>query len=146
MHCVRLWLKFHLVVVRNQPVTLLCVPWQMKKEKDIAESAQKPDLLEPTHLKETFASSPEYYATLPCVARVVQDPISYFGLKSAPDKTPEAVEVKKEHARACARDLGHREDDVNRKEAQPFGIQEQAVTQKNIYLVNLKDLVLTRRM
>ena len=92
----------------------------MADEKEKDHVAQKPDLLEP--MKETL-SSPEYFATLPCVDRVIQDPISFLGRESTSDQKPEVVKGDG--------GLGHREDDVNRKDAQPFGTQEQGVTQKD---------------
>ena len=105
----------------------------MSKEADGKEHvAQKTDLIE--HMRETL-SSPELFATLSGVDRVIRDPISLVGLESTSDQKPEVVNGDG--------GLGHREEDVNipqerssgsspeQKDAQPFGPQEQGVTQKD---------------
>ena len=94
--------------------TLLCA---MEKEVHVT---QESDLIE--QMRETL-SSPEFFATLSGVDRVMRDPISLVGLESTSDQKPEVVNGDG--------GLGHREEDVNRKDAQPFGPQEQGVTQKD---------------
>ena len=115
--CLRAWCGSSFHLVGNQHQTLLCA---MSKEADGKEHvAQKVDLIE--HMRETL-SSPEFFATLSGVDKVIRDPISLVGLESTSDQKPEVVNGDG--------GLGHREEDVNRKDAQPFGTQEQGVTQK----------------